>query len=175
MLALDKHSSLLQTFLNYVRKKFYNIRTMRRHYFWLYIAVKYLIFFFLVFSIFFVLYYIFLGRPEVHVLKPFFSFSLKLHLHWRHFVLEMFAISCCDYSTPCSPWPPWQRDTNRNDPICVASPKVAKAIRGGIITAWNRWYFCIKLCQCKWTFVKRLNEIKHLFLPVACTIKGLWS
>ncbi len=32
----------------------------------------------------------------------------------------------------------WRRNTFRNPPICVASPKVAKARSGGIIAAQNR-------------------------------------
>ncbi len=51
----------------------------------------------------------------------------KLYFHWRHFKVKMPVTATC-HSHCCTCFGHLgQCDPNRNDPICVTSPKVAKA------------------------------------------------
>ncbi len=60
----------------------------------------------------------------VNVMKNFFSFVTKAVFTLARFVREIARDFAWRYRFPYLPWP---RDINRNNPICVASPKVAKA------------------------------------------------
>ncbi len=57
---------------------------------------------------------------------------------------------------PLSPWAKLHRD----DPICVASTKVAMSSRVGIFVAWCHWWFC-------WHALPMERQLKSLF-------PGLW-
>jgi hypothetical protein len=46
-----------------------------------------------------------------------------------------------EYHLPYLPWPPWWHDTNRNDPILVMLPKVAKASSIGTVTCCCYWHY----------------------------------
>ncbi len=63
------------------------------------------------------------------------------------------------YRLPCLPWP---SDWNWNDLICVALPKVAKAIN----VTMSVTFFGCKLHQCKWAL--KHNCIKILDLELCC-------
>jgi hypothetical protein len=63
---------------------------------------------------------------------------------------------------------------NRNNPVCVVQPKVAKASTMVSIACHCRWHYCDKLCQCKHSF--RCDQIhnKHSydFCHTLCASQG---
>ncbi len=69
--------------------------------------------------------------------------ALKAHLQWWSLYAKMLAILCYLLT-----WLShlWRRETNRNDPICVVPPKVAKA---STVTCHCRWHYHPDLRQCK--------------------------
>ncbi len=71
------------------------------------------------------------------------------HLHWQKLarIMPATATATCD-----SHYLPWRHDINRSYPICVVSPKVAKA--STMVTACRcrqRYLLRLRLpCQCKY-------------------------
>jgi len=69
---------------------------------------------------------------------------IKTHLHRQTFLVKTTAILVRNAANHYWPWPPWVTWHNRNHPICVAVPKVAKAIRGVHISGAELWLFSPK-------------------------------
>jgi hypothetical protein len=74
------------------------------------------------------------------------------HLNWQYYFGETSA-TVTEYVLAMATLGSVTR--NRNNPICVVPPKVAKARTMVSVTCCSRWHYRDKLRQCKHTFIRK--------------------